>query len=218
VTLTSRGRPVSVPSRPDPERGVFTTMLVRDGTAADLSAHLERLRHSVLELYGRALPDGLAENVRDAAEPHALARLRVLVSPRDADVEIEADPIGKLDLEPVPLAPAVLPGGLGAHKWRDRRLLDELAARLGAVPLLVDRDGLVLEAAHANLWIREGSTLITPPLDGRILPGTVRGRVLADPPAGRTAREEPVTFDRAAAADELLLSSSLRGLHRARIS
>jgi para-aminobenzoate synthetase / 4-amino-4-deoxychorismate lyase len=192
-------------------------MLVRDGAAADLPAHLERLRRSVLELYGRALPDGLEKDVRDAAEAHALARLRVVVSPGEPAAQIEAEPIGELDLEPVRLAPAVLPGGLGAHKWRDRRLLEELGRRLGAVPLIVDVDGQVLEAAHANLWIREGATLVTPPLDGRILPGTVRARLLADPPAGRTAREEPVTLDRATAADELLLSSSLRGLHPATI-
>jgi para-aminobenzoate synthetase / 4-amino-4-deoxychorismate lyase len=73
----------------------------------------------------------------------------------------------------------------------------------------------VLEAAHANVWVREGSALVTPPLDGRLLPGTVRARLLADPPASLTAREEPVTLERALAADEVLLSSSLRGLHPA---
>jgi para-aminobenzoate synthetase / 4-amino-4-deoxychorismate lyase len=205
-------------SRPDADHGVFSTMLVRDGTAVDLSAHLARLRDSVLELYGRELPDGLERDVLDAATPHALARLRVLASPREAAVAVEVHPIGRLDREPVLLAPAVLPGGLGAHKWRDRRLLDELARRLGAVPLLVDLDGQVLEAAHANFWIREGATLVTPPLDGRILPGTVRARLLADPPAGHTAREESVTLDRAAAAEELLLSSSLRRLHAATLA
>jgi para-aminobenzoate synthetase / 4-amino-4-deoxychorismate lyase len=129
-----------------------------------------------------------------------------------------ADPETTATADPVTLAPALLPGGLGAHKWRDRRLLEDLERRLGAVPLLVDLDGDVLEAAHANVWVREGSTLITPPLDGRLLPGTVRARLLADPPAGHTAREEPVTVTRAAAADELLLSSSLRGLHPAALA
>jgi para-aminobenzoate synthetase/4-amino-4-deoxychorismate lyase len=84
--------------------------------------------------------------------------------------------------------------------------------------LLVDFDGEVLEAAHANVWIREGATLLTPPLDGRLLPGTVRARLLADPPEGRIAREEPITLERARAADELLLSSSLRGLHCATLA
>jgi para-aminobenzoate synthetase / 4-amino-4-deoxychorismate lyase len=205
-------------SRPDPERGVFTTMLVRDGAAVDQASHLERLRDSVLELYGRGLPDGLQRDVRDAARPHALARMRVLAVPGTAAAEIEIHAIGELDPQPVRLAPATLSGGLGAHKWRDRRLLDELERRLGAVPLLVDLDGHVLEAAHANVWVREGTTLVTPPLDGRILPGTVRARVLADSPAGHSAREEPVTLERLAAADEVLLSSSLRGLHPATLA
>lgn len=210
---------MSLPApRPDPGRGVFTTVLVRDGVPVDLPAHLERLRASVRELYGQALPGGLEREVRDAAGPHALARLRLLASPGEAAVEIEANPIAELDVKPVRLAPATLPGGLGPHKWRDRRLLDDLQQRLGAVPLLVDVDGQVLEAAHANVWIREGTTLVTPPLDGRILPGTVRARLLADPPAAHTAREEPVTLERAAGADELLLSSALRGLHPATLA
>jgi para-aminobenzoate synthetase / 4-amino-4-deoxychorismate lyase len=204
--------------RPDPGRGVFTTVLVRDGAPVDLPAHLERLRESVRELYGQALPDGLEQEVRDAARPHALARLRLLASAGEAAVELAAHPIAEPDLEPVRLAPATVPGGLGRHKWRDRRLLDELRQRLGAVPLLTDVDGQVLEAAHANVWIREGTTLVTPPLDGRILPGTVRARLLADPPAGHTAREEPVALERAADADELLLTSSLRRLHPATLT
>jgi para-aminobenzoate synthetase/4-amino-4-deoxychorismate lyase len=129
-------------------------------------------------------------------------------------IEIEAEPLAA---EPAPeavtLAPAVLPGGLGAHKWRDRRLLDELATRLDAVPLLVDLDGDVLEAAYANVFIVEGTHLITPPLDGRQLPGTVRARVLALHPA----LEERMTLDRVAAADEVLLASSIRGIHPGRL-
>jgi para-aminobenzoate synthetase / 4-amino-4-deoxychorismate lyase len=205
-------------SRPDPARGVFSTMLVRDGAPVELFAHLERLRASVLELYGQVPPDGIERAVRETAAAHRLARLRVLVSPGMAPPVVEAHPIGATDPEPVRLAPAFLPGGLGAHKWRDRRLLDELERRLGAVPLLVDLDGHVLEAAHANVWIVEGDELVTPPLDGRLLPGTVRARLLADPPAGRTAREDPVTMERLSAADELLLTSSVRGVHPATLA
>jgi para-aminobenzoate synthetase / 4-amino-4-deoxychorismate lyase len=223
VTIPPRARLVRVPlkggaSRPDAERGVFSTMLVRDGAPVDLPAHLARLRDSVRELYGQRLPDGLEQDVRDAASPHGLARLRVLAFPGEDAVAVEVHPLGRLDSEPVVLVPAALPGGLGAHKWRDRSLVDELRHQLGAVPLLVDLDGHVLEAAHANVWIREGTTLVTPPLDGRILPGTVRARLLADPPAGRTAHVEPITLERVGAADELLLSSSLRGLHPAKLA
>jgi para-aminobenzoate synthetase/4-amino-4-deoxychorismate lyase len=111
----------------------------------------------------------------------------------------------------------LLPGGLGEHKWRDRRLVDGLGRRLGAVPLLVDLDGDVLEAGYANLWIVEGDLLTTPPLDGRPLPGTVRGRMLAALPAGLEAREEPISLARLGAADEILLSSSVRGVHPATV-
>jgi para-aminobenzoate synthetase / 4-amino-4-deoxychorismate lyase len=205
-------------SRPDPDRGVFSTMLVRNGTAVDLRAHLERLRDSVRELYGVRLPRHLERCVVAAAEPHRWARLRIVAGPRSAP-EVEVHPLGgPPGAEPVRLAPVALPGGLGAHKWRDRALLDELERRLGAVALLVDLDGDVLEAAHANVWIVEGSRLLTPPLDGRVLPGTARAALLADPPPGMEVREEPIPLERAAAADELCLSSSLRGLHPAALA
>jgi para-aminobenzoate synthetase/4-amino-4-deoxychorismate lyase len=208
--------------RPDPALGVFETLLVRGGVPVDARAHLARLTRSVTALYGEELPDDLHARVVAAAAAAPLQRLRVAAAPAEPgrapdslDVEIDAEPIAA---EPAPdavtLAPAVLPGGLGAHKWRDRRLLDELAVRLDAVPLLLDLDGDVLEAAYANLFIVEGTHLITPPLDGRQLPGTVRARVLALHPA----LEERVSLDRLAAADELLLASSVRGIHPARLS
>jgi para-aminobenzoate synthetase/4-amino-4-deoxychorismate lyase len=200
--------------RPDPGLGVFSTMLVRGGRVVDLDAHLGRLRHSVRTLYGRDLPRELESRVLEAAGP--LQRLRVLALP-DAGglrVTIEADELrSEPDSEPVALVPAVLPGGLGEHKWIDRRLLAELERRLGGVPLLVDHDGQVLEAAFANVWIAEGETLVTPSLDGRQLPGTVRAALLAAARDGFEVREEAVTLERLARADEILLSSSIRGVY-----
>ena len=198
--------------RPDPALGVFETILVRGGTPVDLRAHLARLARSVDALYGTRLPDDLETRVLAAAAAAPLQRLRIVTTPTCTEVHGEALP-AELPPDPVVLAPAVLPGGLGAHKWRDRRLLDELAERLEAVPLILDLDGDVLEAAYANLFIVEGTHLVTPPLDGRQLPGTVRARVLALHPA----REERLTLARIAAADELLLASSIRGIHPARL-
>jgi para-aminobenzoate synthetase/4-amino-4-deoxychorismate lyase len=200
--------------RPDAALGVFETLLVRGGAAVDARAHLARLERSVSALYGEELPEDLHARVVAAAAGAPLQRLRVTALPAGR-VEIEAEPLAAEPVpDPVTLSPAVLPGGLGAHKWRDRRLLDELADRLDAVPLLLDLDGDVLEAAHANVFIVEGTHLITPPLDGRQLPGTVRARVLALHPA----REERLSLERVAAADELLLASSVRGIHPARLS
>ena len=223
--------------RPDPALGVFETILVRGGVPVDLRAHLARLERSVSTLYGVELPDDLHTRVLAAAAAAPLQRVRISAQPAAsssgaAPVEVDAEPLPaasssgaapvEVDAEPlraepppepVVLAPVVLPGGLGAHKWRDRRLLDELAERVDAVPLIVDLDGDVLEAASANVFLVEGTHLVTPPLDGRQLPGTVRARVLALHPA----REERLTLDRIAGADELLLASSIRGLHPARL-
>jgi para-aminobenzoate synthetase/4-amino-4-deoxychorismate lyase len=228
--------------RPDPALGVFETILARGGVPVDGRAHLARLERSALALYGAELPGDLHEQLLAAAAGAPLQRLRVSVRPggdgpggrapdgerpdgerpgapgadpgRVPAVLVEAEPLAaEPGPEPVSLAPAVLPGGLGAHKWIDRRLLDELAERVEAVPLLVDLDGDVLEAGYANVFIVEGTHLVTPPLDGRQLPGTVRARVLALHPA----REERLTLDRIAGADEVLLASSIRGIHPARL-
>ncbi|MGH2907956.1 MAG: aminotransferase class IV, partial [Solirubrobacteraceae bacterium] len=82
------------------------------------------------------------------------------------------------------------------------------------VPLLVDSDGLVLEAAFANVWILEHDTWLTPPADGRILPGVTRAaRLRVDP----SAREEPIAFSRLRDATEIQITSSIGGPRPARL-
>ncbi len=205
-------------SRPDPACGVFETVLVHDGRAVELERHLDRLAASVNELYGGVPPglSGVAARANDvAAQTIGRSRLRVLAG-ADGSVTIDVSPAGHAPRGSRQLAPFALPGGLGAHKWRDRRLLDALAAEVdGMVPLLVDTDGCVLEAAYANVWIVESGALITPPADGRILPGTTRAAVLA---ADRSARQEPIDLVRLARADDVFLTSSIAGRHPARLA
>ena len=143
------------------------------------------------------------------------ARLRLLASP-GGSVEITAAPAQTTVADPVVLTPFTLAGGLGRHKWQDRRLLEALAAEVpGTVPLLVDTDGLVLEAAYANVWIVEGSAVITPPADGRILPGVTRAGVLRTEAA---ATEEPISLARLERAEAIFLTSSIRRRHPARLA
>jgi para-aminobenzoate synthetase / 4-amino-4-deoxychorismate lyase len=204
-------------SRPDPGYGVFETVLVQDGRAVALERHLARLAASMREVFGAALPAGLPARVHAAAarQPAGRARVRVLLDP-DGSTEIALAPAGAGPVHAQPLAPFALPGGLGAHKWRDRRLLEALAVQSdGMVPLLVDTDGAVLEAAHANVWIVEGKELITPPADGRILPGTVRAQLLESEPR---SREETIDLIRLTRADSVFLTSSISGRHPARLA
>ncbi|MBV8217771.1 MAG: chorismate-binding protein [Solirubrobacterales bacterium] len=203
--------------RPDPALGVFETVLVEDGRPVALEQHLERLAASVAELYGATLPPTVragAVAAAAAAGVTARSRMRVLAD-TDGAVRITVSPAGSPPAGSVVLEPFALPGGLGAHKWRDRRLLDALAAlHPGTVPLLVDTDGLVLEAAFANVWIVEDDALITPPADGRLLPGVTRAGLLA---ADDGAREEPIDLDRLASADAFFLTSSISGRVPARL-
>ena len=183
--------------RPDPALGVFSTLLVVDGEPQRLDAHLARLAGSLSELYGRALPADLETRVRALARTGSgRARLRIDIAP-DADAELVMTPPREHEL-PVVLHPYTLPGGLGAHKWRDRALVDALTQ----TPLLLDEDGTVLEAGWANVLIRRGGILLRPREDGRILPGTTL------PPA----EEADLTLEDLRRADEVLVSSSIVGV------
>lgn len=166
--------PTDAGARPVPPRnfdtGVFTTLLVRDGEAVDLDAHLARLRASARELLGRELPAELPGRVRTAA-PAGTHRLRIDLT-RD-EVGITVAPFDPEPVEPLRLTRRTVAGGLGTHKWRDRRLLEP-----GDL-LLVDTDDSVLETDRANLFAVLDDGVHTPPLDGRILPGTMRALVLA---------------------------------------
>ena len=126
-------------------------------------------------------------------------------------VEISAEP---LSLPPperaVTLVPVLIPGGLGCHKWCDRRLLDTFGGG-NSVSLIVDQDDDVLEAAWANVWLLEGRRIVTPPADGRLLPGVTRALLLGlAHEVGLTLAEEPISLSRARGADAVFLTSSLR--------
>jgi len=46
--------------------------------------------------------------------------------------------------------------------------------------IVVGKDGAILETAIGNLWLRIHSVWVTPALDGRVLPGIARARLLAE--------------------------------------
>ncbi len=169
--------------RPDPRAGLLETIAIQRGEPLHLEAHLGRLAAGARELYGIAPPTELATRARAEAAAQSAARLRIVLLPGgEATLEVAALP----QAGDLALASVVVPGGLGAHKWADRRLLDALSAAVApAIALLTDVDGFVLEAAMANVFALLDETLVTPPCDGRILPGTMRAQ---RPRGGRVAR------------------------------
>ncbi|KUG61824.1 para-aminobenzoate synthase [Kocuria rosea subsp. polaris] len=202
--------------------GVFTTLLVREGAPVDLDAHLERLGASCLACCGAALPPGVrGEVVARAAGLPGPHRLRITAVPAPGGTLTVTVTATALPPEPVPpwrLVPVRLPGGLGGHKWADRRALAHepvpgLWSR-SCDPLLVDADGTLLETGRANVFVVVDGAVLTPPADGRILPGVVRARVLAAlRAAGADVRERPVRWAELARATEVFVTNSVAGAH-----
>lgn len=206
------------------ELGVFETILVKDKVAIELHAHLERMRSSVHTLYGVALDPGATQlATKVAAEAHErTARLRLLAKPGpDGIVSLTAAilpmPEGFTDAQRAgtALTPIVISGGLGPHKWCDRDAITMRNANLAEDEqmLLVDEAGFVLETARANLFAVFDGSVVTPPCDGRILPGITRSRALSLLRLNSIpVREEPFTLERLRTADEVFTTGSLRGV------
>ena len=215
---------VSAQPRPDRQLGVIETLLVLNGRPVEFDAHLCRLGASLAALFpGRIPPSGLAGEIEAAATGIARGGLRVTVAPGAGDrLETTAETVEINPRRVLPPAPhtvearaVVVRGGLGGHKWADRALLDGARAGSGddPVPLIFDWDETLLEASRANAFAAFGRTLLTPPADGRILPGVTRARAMeAAAEAGFEVRETPLLREDLAGADEIFLTGSLRGV------
>ena len=208
---------------PDPQLGIFETILLIDGTAVELDAHLYRMETSALALYRRPLPPEARQMADSAARSwRGLGRLRLSVLPRDdggLELEVETEVVehdfrGAVVDRGTTLVPVWTSGGLGAHKWRDRSGPADRQGPVGAGEiLLVDHTGEVLGAGRANLFVVDRCTLVTPRADGRLLLGVTRAKVL------QIARSlhvptaiESLPFDRLLEAEEVFLTGSIRGV------
>lgn len=218
----------SAADRPDPRAGLLETLFVDAAVPRHVDRHMARLDASLRALGHPPLHPGTAARVRElAATARVPSRLRALAVPDPdghashvTEPQLQLVPLAEGGEDPILLVPYVVAGGLGAHKWLDRRLVDFATAHLGGTPLLLDTDGAVLEAGWANLWwLGDDGILVTPPLDGRILPGVLRSVVLdRAAEAGLAVREAAMPFDAAALSSRPLLLTSARGVTAARLA
>ena len=124
-------------------------------------------------------------------------------------------------------APRVLEQGLAAVTLDDTRwarcdiksvallanvLLRQEAADRGADEALLVRDGLLLEGSSSSLFLCIGGTLVTPPNDHRILPGTSRDAVLELAQGWLPAQVCPLESREIENCDELWIASAGRGV------
>ena len=222
---------------PRPAAGVFSSLLVTDGETRGLAAHLARLAASVRDLYGKDLPAPLHGKLAGCLAGRPTGRLRITVrpvgGPLQATVEVvplPPSPAGRDNQPPVTgpvpqpagdggitLHPVTVPGGIGAYKLRDRRLLAELAAQKITGPeqhlLLTDETGEILETDRANVFAVIDGVLLTPPADGRLLAGTTRAAVLrAAHDHGIRVGRKPLTLGELPEATEVFVTNAVVGV------
>jgi branched-subunit amino acid aminotransferase/4-amino-4-deoxychorismate lyase len=217
--------------------GLFETLRTWNGWPSLLDRHLERLARSArqleLPLNEAGLPD--ARSVLDliAANRGELGA--------DQDVRIRLTLTGGLAETPpaasmlwmstTPLSPPVRQLGaivaptmvvagddpLLRHKtlnyWRKRIAHADAAAEGSDDVLCVTTDGLVCETSRANIFLIQRGRLVTPGLEGPLLPGVMRALVLERARwTGLEVDEGPVPVDHISTADEAFLTSSPRGM------
>jgi para-aminobenzoate synthetase/4-amino-4-deoxychorismate lyase len=205
--------------QPDRSRGVFETLLVVDGEPVELDAHLSRLSNSLEAVYSQELPPQLEDKMRKAAADLPLGRLRCTLAPAEDGLQLDLL-AGGVELEAVfpergvHLRSHPIAGGLGPHKWVDRKGINRPAP--GEAGALIVDGGEVLEAGWANVFAVRGGTLFTPPLDGRLLPGTTRAALVELAEAHNIkSSEQPLTPNDLLNAEETFLTGSIRGIEPA---
>jgi branched-chain amino acid aminotransferase len=220
--------------------GLFETMRAFQGVIFRLKAHLERLAESAdrMELVcPERLPNLIAEMVGEleASGEDAAVRLTVtrgtvagLTPPVDArSVTVVLNALAVPHFPPeiyrTGLTARIASGrrnefamtaGMKTLAYTDSVMALLEARRHGAdEALMLDTEGHVSEGSTSNAFVVSGDTVLTPPRSCGALPGITRAVVLellAE--RGTPVVERPIAATELAGADEVFLTSSLRGV------
>jgi branched-subunit amino acid aminotransferase/4-amino-4-deoxychorismate lyase len=212
--------------------GLFETMRTWNGRARLLSRHLERLKHSAgalgLPLDPRSLPNhqdvaALLEAIGSAAD----AIVRIVLTGGVSRSGGSALWMRATELPVEATSGAAIPvtgfweiasdDPLARHKtlnsWRRRLVYEQARAQGFEESLSRTADGSVWEGCRTNLfWVTNGA-LFTPPSEGPILPGVMRGLVLESARGmGIPIAETPARVGRLREAEEVFMTNSVRGI------
>jgi branched-chain amino acid aminotransferase len=204
-------------------RGLFETMLGREGQPAYLDRHMQRLRAGAAKL-SLTVPEestiraALRVLMRENQCEAGLARLRLTVVP--GTVLVAAVPfVPYLGSVAVVTSPFVRNersalAGIKAISYAENLIaLEEAKSRGAGEAILANTVGDLCEAATSNIFLVEEGRIVTPPLSSGCLPGVMREVVLeACGRAGLKAAEERRPIDVLSTCREAFLTSSLRGV------
>lgn len=214
--------------------GCFEVLRTWGGVAVELPAHLDRLYASAAALELRALGRervAAAVIATVAAAGSGEHRVRIVLTRGAGSLAAATASLGPgraivivepLGTQPGALSAAVVDWPLArrtsaAHKtlaYLDHVIARDLARAAGADEAIrLDADGRAVEGATSTLYAVAGGTVVTAPVTAGILPGIVRGRVLAACAAEAIlVRESTLAVGELRAAEEIFVSSSLRGV------
>lgn len=183
-----------------------------------LERHLQRLAASAEYFSFPCDPSAINRELQILDNRLAGAHKVRLLLGRDGAVTLSADPLLR-EARRSPLK--ILLAGRRVqsadpflyHKTTRRDLYAEERGRFPQVDdvLFLNEAGEVTEATIHNLVLRKGGRLLTPPLACGLLPGTLRGELLAQ----GILEEEVVTVEDLRAAQGIWLINSVRGWRRA---
>ena len=204
--------------------GVFETLAVRDAAPRHLDDHLRRLGAAAARLGIRLpAPAELTRAARLVTEgvSGASGWLKILVS-RSGQWAVFAGPIDPSE-DGRAVSAVVLP-------WRRHRLdptagikstgyaacilgLEEARRRGASEGLWLNERGHVIEACTGNVFVVRGRAVVTPALRDGARDGVMRERAIgALRDCGLSVRQSKVRIATLRAADEVFLTSSLRGV------
>lgn len=209
----------AISDRPAPGFGLIETLLFERGTGfVLLDAHLARLAASAAQL-GFVLNAAAARaGLQTCAQEKQGERLRIrLVLQPDGEITVTGDPLAAPVaglVWRVALAQSRFEAGepLLRHKTTLRDRYEGPLAQAGTDEVIfLNERGELCEGARCNLFIARGDRLLTPPLACGLLPGTLRGQLLAE---GK-AEEALLTLADLHSAEAWFMGNSVRGLVRA---
>ena len=212
--------------------GLFETLRTWDGKTPTLERHLARMSRSAAELGvpidSKSFPDSKAVlELREFSGHGGDVVVRITASgglaetKRSARLWMRSRQIPSPDriLKKLVVAePRVCwHDPLARHKtlnyWLRKRVYDEARARDADDAVFLGYDGRMWETSRANIFIVKGREIITPSIEGPIVPGVMRGLVIElARSAKRVVREVDCSLFDLDNADEAFLTNSVGGV------
>jgi D-alanine transaminase len=213
--------------------GVYEVIKVRCGQLFALQQHLDRLEQSLagISIVPAWERRQMEQIVEDLAARSGLADATVYiqvtrgVAPRKHSFPPMARPTLAIFVSPfTPLPEETRERGVKAITLPDERwahphfktlnllpnvLAHQRADEQGAYEAILIRDGQVTECSSSNVFAVIDGAAVTPPTDGRILPGISRALLLqAARESGYPVREDYLTLEELQQADEIFVTST----------